>query len=746
MSRIGRIARRTFLVGSVAVAGGVAFGVYQIRKPLENPLSPEDGEAVLNPWVVLDSGGVTIVAPRAEMGQGVHTTLAALAAEELDVPWESVRVIHGPAAEAYFNGGMMAAAVPAPHYKHGFLIDLARDAMPAVGKLMGVQMTGGSTSMIDGFEKMRAAGAAARHVIIQAAAKRLGAAPGALSTQDGFVVGPGSVRVAYTDLVEEARGIEAPKNPELRSPRRWRHLGTTMPRVDMVGKVTGTAEYGLDVRLEGMLFASVKASPVFGGRLLDMDTFEARAIPGVRKILRLPDAVAAVADDTWTAMRAVDTVEVVWEAPTYPETSAEIMDAIAASFDGEPDQVDRDDGDVDALRVGPTAVEAEYRLPYLAHACMEPMNATALFVDGRLTVWTGNQAPTVLRDRCAETAGIESSAVEIVTPYMGGGFGRRAEPDVAVQATRVAIEMPGTPIQLVWSREEDTRHDTYRPATIGRARGEVKDGELVSLAIDVAAPSVFHQSAPRIFGFTPPGPDATTTEGSANQPYRIENYRVRAFHPEIPVPIGFWRSVGNTQNAVYHECFIDELAEAAGRDPIEFRLGMMRDEHEPSALLLERVRAMSGWTGSTPEGVGRGVAFCHSFGTGCAQVVQVRRTDRGVRITDVWCAADPGLVLDPGNAEAQLMSGIVYGLSAAMTGEITLSEGRVEQSNFHDYEVMRIDQTPAIHIALQSNQEHMGGLGEPGTPPSTPALMNALHDLDGERHRELPLSKRVTFA
>lgn len=741
MARIGKIARRSFLIGSAAIAGGVAFGIYKINEPVDNPLVPGPGEATLNPFILIDRTGVTIVTPRAEMGQGVQTTLAALAAEELDIAWEDVRVMHGPPATAYYNSALMGAALPFKEYAmSGFQRGVARQ-MDKVNRVMGLQVTGGSTSMKDGFDRLRRAGASAREALKQAASDRLGVAVAQLKTENGTVIAPDGTAIPYPELAEAAARIDPPQ-VEPRPKSRWRYLGKTMPRVDMVPKVTGTATFGIDVRLPGMKFATLRMNPRLGGTMRGYDASEAEKMPGVEKIIALEGGIAVVARNTWLAIQAAEAVEIDWGPAPYPETTDAMFAEIEKSFDGKPNSTLRDDGDADSAIPGGTEVTAEYRMPFLAHATMEPQTATALYTGDGLQIWAGNQAPTVIRDRCAEAVGLDPEAVEVVTTLMGGGFGRRGESDFAVPAALVARDMPGVPVQVTWSREEDMTHDFYRPAAIGRYRGVVKDGKAELLEGKVAGPSATGSALMRLTGMGAVGPDKAHVEGAFDQPYAIPNYRIEGYLTDIAVPVGFWRSVGNSVNGFMHDCFIDEMAHAAGADPLAFRLSMMREAHAPSAKVLETVAEMSGWTGTTPDGVGRGVGFTWSFGTPVAQVIEVTDRDGPIRISRAWIAADLGTALDPGNLEAQLTGGMIYGLSAAAFGEITFDDGAVEQTNFPDYDALRIHTTPRTQVRILENMEHMGGAGEPGTPPAMPALANALFDLTGRRARELPLSKQ----
>lgn len=743
MSKLGTYTRRGFLIGSAAIAGGVAFGVYQVEKAPPNPLAAQAGGATLNPYVLIDGDGVTIVTPRAEMGQGVHTTLAALVAEELDLDWQDVRTMHGPPAQAYYNQALLGAALPYAEYgltgfQHGI-----KDRLGRLAKPLSLQVTGGSTSMVDGFDKMRRAGASAREALKAAAAARLGVAAADLRTEAGAVVAPDGTRLPYTELAAEAAALDAPQ-VEPRPASDWRFLGQEMPRVDMVAKSTGTATFGLDVRLPGMKFAALRASPKRAG-MISFDASEAEAMPGVERVIALPDGIAVVASNTWLAFRAAEAVRIEWEPAPYPESGEEMLQAIARSFDGEANSILRDAGDAEAVPAGATFLEAEYTVPWLAHATMEPMNATALFTGDALEVWCGNQAPVVVRDRCAEAVGLDGEAVTVHTTYLGGGFGRRGEYDYARYAALVAQAMPGVPVQLAWSREEDMRRDFYRPAAMARFRGAVAEGRAVTVHGKIAGPSVTKQSARRIAGFAPPGSDKGHVEGAFDQPYAIPNYRIEGYLADLGVPVGFWRSVGNSFNGFFFDSFLDEMAHAAGADPLEFRLDLMRGEHAPSAGTLEAVREMSGWTGRTPPGVGRGVAFTYSFGTPVAQVIELRQTDAGIRIAKAWIAADLGTVLDPAIVRAQMESGLIYGLSAAVMGEITFEGGEVQQQNFPDYDALRIHQAPETEVRLLEAGAHIGGAGEPGTPPAAPALGNALYDLTGQRIRQLPFNRSFDF-
>ena len=742
MASIGKMVRRTFLFGAVAIAGGAAFGWWKYKTPYGNPLEGLAGSATLNPYVLIDANGVTIIAPRAEMGQGVHTTLAALVAEEMDLDLADVTVIHGPASAAYFNAGLFREGVPLQPIDEGWLAETMRDAMIVPGKLLGLQLTGGSSSIIDAFDKMRLAGAAARAALVQAAAARQGVAAATLKTQGGAVVAADGTRLAYTELAAEAAKVSLNAAPKPKPRADWRLLGKTQPRLDMVAKVTGTAPYTADLRLPGMRFATAKTNPNLGAALKSYDATAALAMPGVQKVVPIPGGVAVVASSTWVAFQAAETITFDWEPAAYPADSAAITQVLADSFVADrQDSRNRDDGDVDAALTG-EIFTAEYAAPYLAHATMEPMTAAALLKDGRLTVWAGNQLPTQVLTEGAALTGLPKTAISVETMLMGGGFGRRAEMDVIKQAITVAMAMEGTPVLLTWSREEDMTHDFYRPAALARVRAKVAGGLITAFDLSTVSSSVIESQGGRL-GFAIPGPDAAIVQGASDQPYTFANYRVTGYRAPAMVPVGSWRSVGNSQNVFFSESAVDELAHLAGVDPIEFRMSHLT--HEPSRAVLQAVAEMSDW-GNTPAGRARGVAFCIAFGVPAAQVIEVEDTGNGIRMTNAWAAVDVGIALDPGNLQAQVVGAMVYGLSAAIRGEITLAEGRVQQATFWDFEPLRQPQVPPIQVRVLENMPQIRGIGEPGTPPAAPALANAIFALNGQRLRAMPFNKTQSFA
>ena len=741
---MGKILRRTFLIGSAAVVGGVALGYYYVQKPFPNPLKKnlDEGEAALTPYVLINQDGVTIIAPRAEMGQGVRTTLAALVAEELDVGLDDVNVIHGPASKAYYNAVIFEEGAGKAVTDESPGAERARNMTHIIAKLMPQQITGGSSTIPDGFEKMRKAGAAARTVLVKAAARKLGISASELKTENGAVVTADGTRIPYTDLAVLARDIKPPKAPALKPQSDWKLLGKTLPKLDMEAKSTGTAEYAIDVHLPGMLYAAVKTNPNLRTGMKSFDASNAEAMPGVKKVLPIENGVAVVATNTWNAFRAADALEIEWEDADYPKSTPEMIAGVKAAFNDKPDSQMRDDGDVEAVIDGAQTVEAEYLVPYLAHSTMEPMNAVAHLNDGRLDVWAGTQAPTRCHEVAREIADLRTDDVHIHTTFLGGGFGRRGETDYVAQAVQIAKAMEGTPIKLTWPREEDMRHDVYRPLTAAKFKGAVKDGAAVSYDMGISCAATVLEAMARQ-GTNLSIADPTIVQNAWDNPYTIENYRVSGYKAPPMLPVGYWRSVGASQNGFFQESATDELAHAAGADPLDFRLALL--EHEPSRKVVEAVGEMSNWGSPLPDGHGRGVAFYLSFGVPTAEVIEVASTPDGIKLVNAWAAADVGTALDPGNLEAQIQGGMIYGLTAAIMGEITVEDGAVVQSNFHDYDAMRMYQAPPIAVRILENGSKITGIGEPGTPPAAPALANAIFAATGQRIRELPLKNSIKF-
>lgn len=755
---MGKILRRTFLIGTGVIAGGLAVGFYAASRPWPNPLEDElaEGETTFNPYVLVGRDGrITVIVPRAEMGQGVTTTLAALVAEELGVPVSAVIVEHGPASGAYYNSAAMEDSGPFPLFAESFVAETSRKVSKQLGRVLGLQITGGSTSVRDAFDKMRHAGAMARHLLFAAASGELGVSTDTLSFEGTDIAGPEGKRVAIAEIAPAAAALEPPANIALKDPSEWAILGRSQPRIDALAKVTGAPIFGIDVDLPDMVHGTVRMSPRFGAGIRTADTTAAESMPGVIKIVRLEThygtGFGVIAETTWAAFKAAEAIELEWDDAPYPRDSEAIMNVFRKAATGDwRGSSWRDDGDVEtAFADAPSdsVLTADYEVPYLAHAAMEPMNATAQFRDGKLEIWAPNQAPTLLQMVCGELVGVDADAVTVNTTYLGGGFGRRAEADFAIYATLLAKEAEGRPVKVTWTREEDTSHDAYRPAAAGRFRARVgSDGMPEAVDMRIATPSIMKSVGKRLFPSLPMGgPERLLTEGAFDQPYKIPNYRVTGIETAVAIPVGFWRSVGNSFNGFFHESFLDEIAEKGGQDPIEMRLKLMAD-YPLAVAVMEKLAEISGWGESLPSGKAKGVAFTLSFGSWVGEVVQVAQSPDGIRVEKVWAAAEIGRALDPGIVMAQFESAIVFGLSSAIGQEISFSDGMVEQQNFYDFDALRIGQCPEIELAILENGDKLGGVGEIGTPPVIPALANAVYALTGQRIRKLPLNREVDFA
>ena len=760
MSRLGTITRRSFMGLGVAATGGMAVGYYFYTKPFPNPLAAMAAErdAVFNPYVkIAPDNTITIIAPRAEMGQGVHTTLAALVAEELDVALYQVNVEHGLPGKAYYNEAMMVEGGTFPFFDEGFVAEATRGSMKVVSRFLALQMTGGSSATIDAFVKMREAGCAARLVLVDAAAEYWGVAPKTLQTAGGVITNRANGEsLTYGKLAEAAAQLEPPSKLTLRPRSEWKILGKSQPRVEGLDKVTGGRIFGIDVQLPDMLYGTVKMSPRFGAVAVSVEKTSALQVDGVLEVIEIETTTGSgfgiIAENTWAAFQGAEALEVEWGTPDYPADTGGMKSTLDKALTAKADFTLGKVGNVEKEfrnTASENFFEAVYDVPYLAHTTMEPMNATAHFKGGKLEIWIGSQAPGLAQSTCAALLDIEPEDVTVNTTRMGGGFGRRAEVDVPLYAAAMAAKTDGRPIKVTWSREEDTRHDTYRPMAKGRFRASLTDdGDITGLDVDIASPSILTSLLGRTFPSLPAGgTEKIVLEGAFDQPLTIPNRQYKAHIADLPIPIGFWRSVGNSYNGFFQESFIDEVAHNSGKDPLTFRLSMMNeDEHRPAREALKKVAEMANWGGELPAGKGQGIAHTLSFGTWVAQVVQVDVTEGVVKIEKVWCVADLGLVLDPANVKAQLMSGIVYGLSQALGQEITFSDHEVEQDNFYDFDAMRMNQCPDIEVELLENSRRMGGAGEPGTPPSTPALANAIYAATGKRIRSMPLSHAIDFA
>jgi isoquinoline 1-oxidoreductase beta subunit len=756
MSTLGTITRRGLLLGSAAVAGGVVFGYYRYQQPLPNPLSSALSEGgvgkasvaqshALTPYLVINQEGFTIITPRTELGQGIQTTLAALVAEELDVDWTDVQVAHGPPSATYYTDLSGSAAPP---YDDSLMANTMRNVMGVASRFMGLQVTGGSASARDGYIKMRLAGAAARQTLMEVAAHRWGLPVQSLSTRDGSVEHAASSRkLSYQELAGDAANREITSAPVLKPRSKWRYLGKTMPRKDMRSKCTGQAMYAIDVRLPDMLFATVVSNP-HRASMLSYNASEAKTMRGVKAIVPLAQGVAVVADNTWRAFQAAQSLEFEWQDAAYPASTEAMFETMRGELATlKPDAIHRDEGDAPGfLAQTQNVLKVEYRAPHLAHAALEPICAVGHYTKGELHIWAANQIPTQAKKLAAETAGLDADNVHLHVTVVGGSFGRRTDLDYILQIAAIAKGMPERPIKLTWSREEDMRQDFYRPSALAQMQGVMgDDGRPQAIQMDIISQSTSRSWGKRV-GIPTPGPDRILAEGAGDAPYSAPHHQVSAFASSLDVPSGFWRAVGASYNGFFNECFLDELAHAGQRDPMDMRLAMTEDQFPQAHAVLKKLRTTSRWDQAMSKNKARGLAMTLSFGSYVAQVVEVEQTDAGIRVSKVYCVADVGLALDPGNIEAQLQSGIIFGLTAAMMGEITFSNGRVQQSNFHDYPGLRMAQSPAIEVAILVGGGGVQGIGEPGVPPAKAALANAIFALTGKRIREYPLQKHVKFA
>ena len=715
------LSRRTFVkIGVVAGAGLTLAVSYRVMSGPDAPLA--DATFAPNAFLRIDTdGSITVVVNRSEMGQGVATALPQLVAEELDVPWDQVSFAFAPAHPAYGRFGM--------------------------------QVTGGSTSVSQSWEPLREAGAKARWMLREAAAQRWRILADQVQMRGGKALHADGYELTYGQLASAAALLDVPKDVQLKDPADFRIIGKSAPRLDVPVKTTGEAVFGIDAGPSDTRVAVVARCPVFGGSVRSFDSAPALAVADVDEVVELESGVAVVASGYVAAKAGRDALVIEWdEGPGNELDDAEIFRRFeAAQEDG---KTTRDDGDVDAVfsaggAAGGEPIRATYRLPYLAHATMEPMNCTAWVREGRCTVWTGTQfqnAPDIVgggaRQVAAKAAGVEADDTEVHTTFLGGGFGRRAERDFVREAAELAGKIDG-PVKVIWSREDDMQHDFYRPASHHELVAVLgRDGMPEAWQHRIATQSILQHLAPGwVPGFAERwagSKDPTATEGASDQPYDVPNIRVTFAKVDLPIPVGFWRSVGHTHTAFVVESFIDELAHAARRDPYTYRRVLL-SAHPRLLRVLDAVAKASDWGSPASRGRARGIAMAESFGSFVAQVAEVSIEDGRPRVHKVWCAIDCGVVVNPAIVRAQMESGIVYGLTAALYGEINIQKGRVVQSNFHDYPMLRMNEAPDVEVLLMPNGDAPGGVGEPGTPPIVPAVTNALFALTGERIRTLPI-------
>lgn len=723
---MGKWTRRGFIAAGTVAGGALVVGV-AIRPGNRNlklaPLVAGEDEALVNAFVKIGTDNrVTAIVPHAEMGQGVHTALAQMLADELDANWDMVSILEAPGEPEYANFALGKGFLLGDANIPAALMPTLDGAFMQLTKAMDLQITGGSTSVqATGVYGMRVAGAAARQLLIEAAAQQWSVPVSELTASAGEIVhAGGSRRAPFAEFAALAGTLSPPSKPTLKTPDQFTLMGHSKPRLDVPAKVDGTASFGVDVIVPGMKYAAVLGAPVFGSKVQSLDAARAESMSGVLKVVDLGDAVAVVADGYWQASQALKAVQVTFADEHARGVSQDsIFEQFRRDIEGGDGNEDRVRGDVDtAFSSADRVIEAEYRVPYLAHACMEPLNALARIENGRCEIWTGSQNPLGFKSAVAKALDLPSEQVTVHNQYLGGGFGRRAMPDYAVQAARLA-QITGHPVKLLWSREEDMRQDRYRPAVLSRFKA----------GLDAAGNPVAWQNH-----FVDKHEPAEAT----HIPYGIPNLDVRDFASPTHVPFGPWRSVDHSQHSFFTESFIDELAHASGEDPYQYRRRLLDAEPRMRAV-LDRAAAEAQWDRPLPEGWGRGIALQRSFGTIVAQVLEVEVTGGEVRVDRVVCAVDPGFAVNPDGLIAQMESGVIYGLTAALYGEISIENGAVKQSNFHDYPMVRMADAPRIETHVINSGEAWGGAGEPGTPTVAPALANAVFDATGTRVRQLPL-------
>jgi len=707
--------RRAFLKVTGTVGAGLVLGFRLPDRHGVLPFAP-------NAWLKVDPDGtVTITVDKSEMGEGNHTALAMIVAEELDADWSKVKL------------------GPVPENPAGWSRRMS---------------TGGSTSVRTSFDILRKAGATARAMLVAAAAREWGADPTACATANGVVSHTGtSHRLSYGELADKAAAIPVPANPVLKDPKDFRLVGKRTHRLDTPSKVNGTAQFGIDVKVPGMLIASIERAPVFGGKVKSVDDTRAKALPGVRHIAQLEgttwlgsggawgvgstSGVAVVADTYWQAVEGRRALQISWD--DGPNASLGDIPTTLAGLATQAGVQARKDGDATAALAGAAKkIDAVYTVPFLHHATMEPMNCTAHVRAGECEVWAPTQNQSRAQEVAAEIAGLPKEKVRIHTTLLGGGFGRRLESDFVAEAVQLSKAV-NAPVKVIWSREDDTKHGFYRPATYNRlAAGLDAQNKPVAWLHHIVAPPILLK-----FGPLENGIDRTLIDGAAaDLPYAFPNVFVDQLAADLPaIPLGFWRSVGASQNAFVVESFVDELAGAAGRDPYEFRRELL--QAKPRHLrTLELAASKAGWGTPLPPGRARGIAIAEWEPTTCAEVAEVSVAPDGtVRVHRVVCAVDCGQVVNPDTIEAQMQGGVVFGLSAALYGEITVENGRVKQSNFTDYQVLRIPEMPVVEVYTVNSTDAQGGIGEPSVPPTAPAVCNAIFAATGKRIRRLPIGK-----
>jgi isoquinoline 1-oxidoreductase subunit beta len=706
--------RRTFLKQSAAIGGGLSLGFH-----LPGAFAADAKGAEINAWVVVRPDDTIIIRyARAEMGQGSKTSAPMLVAEELECDWNKVRIEYALASE-----------------------NVRRK------RVWGDMAAVGSRTIRNSQEYLRKAGATAREMLVAAAAQKWDVPASECSASKGVVSHPSGRKLSYGKLANDAAKMEPPKDVKLKDPKDWKIAGKPMRRVDIPDTVTAKQRYGIDVQLPGMLYAAVAQCPVFGGKVRSMDASKAEGRRGVKKVVSLGTFVAVIADNWWRAKEALKQVAVDWDvANNGGVTSASLMDFYRGGLGAKEDiAVARKVGDVDqALASGGKVLEAEYFTPYLAHSTLEPQNCTVLIKNGKVDVWVPTQNAEASLATAAAVAGVPLEAVEVHPMQLGGGFGRRGGgQDFVRMGVAIAKTMEGTPVKMLWTREEDTQHDLYRPASLVRMKGALDaSGNPVAWYSRVSSTSIV-ATLVRL-PLKPPlapaeGVDPQAVASIFDIPHAIPNVRVEYAQRNAHVPVGFWRTVGHSQNPFVRECFMDELAAAAGKDPFEYRRALLQGSPKDLGILEATAKA-AGWGSPLPAGVFRGIAETEGYGSYTCVVAELSVNDKNeVKIHRLVMGIDPGYAVNPDNITAQMQGSAVFMLTAMFWGEITIKDGRVEQSNFHDYRMMRMREMPKVEVVLAPSGGFWGGVGEPGQASLAPAVCNAIFAATGKRIRSLPL-------
>ena len=713
MSAPAMVGRREFIRTGAAIGGGLLVSCYVPLPGQSNASAAEQSEFPLNAFVRIGTDeSVTVISAHSEMGQGIYTSLPMLLNEELQADWSKIRVEAAPVDKAYNH------------------------------PVFGIQMTGGSTTSPAEWERYRKMGAVARIMLVEAAAHQWNVDASACHVENGVVIhAPTGRRATYGSLASAAAQLTPPTNVPLKSAKEFTLIGKPTRRLDTPSKTNGSAQFGLDVIVPGMLTAVVARPPVFGGKVAKLDASEALKVPGVKAVQEIPSGVAVIAERFWPAKLGRDKLVVEWDLGPNANLTTEQMLRDFAELAKKPGTLAKKIGDPEAaLKSAAHTITAEYDVPYLAHAMMEPLNCVVDLRADSCEIWTGTQFETVDRANAAQVAGLPPEKVQIHTTLLGGGFGRRANPnsDFVVEAVHVA-KAAKAPVKVVWTREDDLKGGWYRPMWYDRfAAGIDASGNPIVWTHTIVGQSILSGTAFEAFGVKD-GVDSASVEGAADLIYGIPNLRVDLHSPKIGVPVQWWRSVGHSHTGFSTEAFFDEVAHAGGKDPYELRRTLLANQPKMRAV-LELAAQKANWGSKLPPGVGRGIATHFSFDSYVAQVVEASvGKDGAVRVHRVVCAVDCGTVINPDTVKAQMEGGIIFGLTAALKTEITLKDGRIQQSNFHDYQMLRIFESPEIEVHIVPSTENPTGVGEPGVPPVAPALANAIFAATGKRVRRLPI-------